>query len=58
MLERMRQKVEEEESLAEAYGQLAAPPQTADTEIDLALAAPQADTQDSLAELKKRMNIG
>lgn len=58
MLERMRQKVEEEESLAEAYGQLAAPPQTADAEIDRALAAPQADTQDSLAELKKRMNIG
>ncbi len=58
MLERMRQKVEEEESLAEAYGQLGAAPQNADAEIDRALAAPGADTQDSLAELKKRMNIG
>ncbi len=58
MLERMRQKVEEEESLAQAYGELSAAPKSADAEIDRALAAPAADTQDSLADLKKRMGIG
>ncbi len=58
MLERMREKVEEEESLAQAYGELNAAPKSADAEIDRALAAPAADTQDSLADLKKRMGIG
>lgn len=58
MLERMRQKVEEEESLAQAYGELNAAPASTDAEIDRALAAPTADTQDSLADLKKRMGIG
>ena len=57
MLERMRQKVEEEESLAQAYGELNAAPRSADAEIDRALAAPAADAQDSLADLKKRMGI-
>lgn len=57
MLERMRQKVEEEESLAQAYGELNAAPRSADAEIDRALAAPEADAQDSLADLKKRMGI-
>lgn len=57
MLERMRQKVEEEESLAQAYGELNAAPKSADAEIDRALAAPAADAQDSLADLKKRMGI-
>ena len=57
MLERMRQKVEEEESLAQAYGELNAAPKSADAEIDRALAAPTADAQDSLADLKKRMGI-
>lgn len=56
MLERMRQKVEEEESLAQAYGELNAAPRSADAEIDRALAAPD-DAQDSLADLKKRMGI-
>lgn len=56
MLERMRQKVEEEESLAQAYGELNAAPKSADAEIDRALAAPD-DVQDSLADLKKRMGI-
>ncbi len=57
MLERMREKVEEEESLAQAYGELNAAPKSADAEIDRALAAPAA-AQDSLADLKKRMGIG
>lgn len=58
MLERMREKVEEEESLAQAYGELNAAPKSTDAEIDRALAAPAADAQDSLADLKKRMGIG
>lgn len=57
MLERMRQKVEEEESLAQAYGELSAAPESTDAEIDRALAAPAASAQDSLADLKKRMGI-
>lgn len=57
MLERMRQKVEEEESLAEAYGELGAAQVSTEAEIDRALAAPAADTKDSLADLKKRMGI-
>lgn len=57
MLERMRQKVEEEESLAQAYGELNTAPKSTDAEIDRALAAPAADAQDSLADLKKRMGI-
>ena len=57
MLERMRQKVEEEESLAQAYGELNAAPASAEAEIDKALAAPAAASQDSLADLKKRMGI-
>ncbi len=57
MLERMRQKVEEEESLAQAYGELSDAPKSAEAEIDRALAAPAADAQDSLADLKKRMGI-
>lgn len=57
MLERMRQKVEEEESLAQAYGELNAAPKSADAEIDRALAVPAANAQDSLSDLKKRMGI-
>ena len=57
MLERMQQKVEEEESLAQAYGELNAAPASAEAEIDKALAAPAAASQDSLADLKKRMGI-
>jgi len=57
MLERMRQKVEEEESLAQAYGELNTAPASTDAEIDRALTAPAADAQDSLSDLKKRMGI-
>jgi phage shock protein A len=58
MLERMKQKVEEDEALAQAYGEVANADKSVDAEIDRALAsAPAADAQDRLKELKARMGI-
>ena len=58
MLEKMKHKVQEEESLAEAYDQLADVGGTIDEDIDRALAAPSPGAgADSLAELKKKMGI-
>ena len=58
MLEKMKNKVQEEESLAEAYGSMAAIDAGVDAEIDKALAEPpSAAVSDSLADLKKRMGI-
>ena len=58
LLERMKDKVMEEESLAEAYGEMTDGSATLDEEIDRTLAAPSsAATSDSLAELKKKMGI-
>ncbi len=58
MLEKMKDKVMEEESLAEAYGEMTDASVTLDEEIDRTLAAPgSTETSDSLAELKKKMGI-
>ncbi len=58
MLERMKDKVKEEETLAEAYGEVAASHTSLDEQIDKALATPAAGkAADSLAELKKKMGI-
>jgi phage shock protein A len=58
MLERMKQKVEEDEALAQAYGEVADVDNSVDAEIDRALAGSQASTaQDKLAELKAKMGI-
>ena len=58
LLERMKDKVMEEESLAEAYGEMKDASVTLDEEIDRTLAAPSsAETSASLAELKKKMGI-
>ena len=58
MLERMKQKVEEDEALAEAYGEVANVDTSIDSEIDRALAGAQtSSTQDKLAELKARMGL-
>ena len=58
MLEKMKNKVQEEESLAEAYGQLSDVGGTIDEDIDKALALPSSTAaSDSLAELKKKMGI-
>lgn len=58
MLERMKNKVEEDEALAQAYGEVADADTSVDAEIDRALAGSQtAGTQDRLAELKARMGL-
>ena len=58
MLEKMKQKVQEEESLAEAYDQLADVGGNIDEDIDKALAAPSSSAgAESLAALKKKMGI-
>ena len=58
MLEKMKNKVQEEESLAEAYQDIAESSTSIDDEIDKALEKPSsAKTSESLAELKKKMGI-
>ena len=58
LLERMRNKVEEDEALAQAYGEVANVESSVDAEIDRALADSQTtSTQDQLAELKTKMGL-
>ncbi|RMH17048.1 MAG: PspA/IM30 family protein [Acidobacteria bacterium] len=58
MLERMKERVLEEESLAEAYGELAGDAASLDDKIDAALGPVAAsEAGDSLADLKRRMGI-
>ena len=58
MLERMKNKVEEDEALAQAYGEVANIETSVDSEIDRALAgAETSSAQDRLAELKAKMGI-
>ena len=58
MLEKMKDRVQEEESLAEAYDQIADVGGAIDEDIDRALAGPSPSAgADSLAELKKKMGI-
>ena len=56
MLERMKEKVEEQEALAEAYTEMGEASTSVDDEIEKALADSQAgEVDDSLAKLKARM---
>lgn len=58
MLERMKNKVEEDEALAQAYGEVANIDHSVDSEIDRALAGSEtSNAQDRLAELKAKMGI-
>jgi phage shock protein A len=58
MLERMKNKVEEDEALAQAYGEVADADTSVDAEINRALTGSQtAGAQDRLAELKARMGL-
>jgi len=58
MLEKMKDKVVEEESLAEAYGELSEVGTDLDQEIEKALEGPSSEkVADSLAALKKKMGI-
>ena len=57
MLERMKEKVEEQEALAEAYGDMGDATTSVDDEINKALADSKGvAVDDSLAQLKARMN--
>ncbi len=56
LLERMKERVEEDESLAQAYGELADSSQSLDEEIDAAIKDKGAGS-DKLAELKAKMGI-
>lgn len=58
MLERMKEKTEEQESLAQAYGDMADASTSVDDEINKALAGGSSTkADDSLAELKAKMGI-
>jgi phage shock protein A len=58
MLEKMKDKVMEQESLAEAYGDMADSTAGLDDQIEKALESPAEEkAADSLAELKKKMGI-
>ncbi len=58
MLEKMKAKVEEDEAIAEAYGDIAAEDTSVDSEIDAALGkSGSSGSLDSLAELKKKMGL-
>ena len=58
MLEKMKAKVEEDESLAIAYADMASPDKTVDDEINKALLAGETSTASSdLLEMKKKMGI-
>jgi len=57
MLERMKDKVEEQEALAESYGEIANENQSLDAEIDAALGDDaKVEATDALAALKAKMN--
>lgn len=55
LLERMKEKVEEQEALAEAYGDIASSATSVDDEIDKALDSGSSPADDSLARLKAKM---
>ena len=59
MLEKMKTKVEEQEALADAYGDIASENKTLDDEIDSALSSNAgAKSSLALAELKAKMAAG
>ncbi|MCG8575911.1 MAG: PspA/IM30 family protein [Flavobacteriales bacterium] len=60
MLERMKEKVAQDEALAESYGEIASENTSIDDEIDAAIDSGSAEVKasDSLAALKAKMGIG
>lgn len=57
MLERMKEKVEEEEALAQAYGDLAKSTKSVDDEISKAIGDEAGKVNQELDEIKKRLGI-
>jgi phage shock protein A len=57
MLERMKVKVEEDESLAQAYDEMAKRTTSIDQEIDKAIGTDSGKVNRELSELKKELGI-
>lgn len=57
MLERMKERVEEDESLSQAYGEMAGEAKSLDEEIDSALSTSSSATDQRLAALKAKMGM-
>ncbi len=57
MLERMREKVSQEEALAEAYGHIANEPKSIDEELDKAVDTSEAHAEDELSKLKEQLGF-
>ena len=57
MLERMKERVEEDESLSQAYGEMADEAKSLDEEIDSALSTPSSGSDQRLAALKAKMGM-
>lgn len=57
MLERMKDKVNQEEALAEAYGDIANTAKTIDEEIDKAVDLTKSNAEDDLAKLKEQLGL-
>lgn len=57
MLEKMKNKVEEDESLAQAYGEMAEADKSVDDEINAALEGSTHPSSDSLAAMKAKLGI-
>lgn len=55
MLERMKEKVDQQEAMAEAYGEIAADDKSIDDEIEKALGGNEAKASASLEELKAKL---
>lgn len=57
MLERMKERVEEDESLSQAYGEMAGEAKSLDEEIDSALSTSSSGSDQRLAALKAKMGM-
>ena len=57
MLERMKERVEEDESLSQAYGEMACEAKSLDEEIDSALSTASSGSDQRLAALKAKMGM-
>ncbi|KAA1247463.1 PspA/IM30 family protein [Aquimarina sp. RZ0] len=57
MLERMKDKVNQEEALAEAYGDIANTSKSIDDELDKAVDAKETNAEDDLAKLKEQLGL-
>lgn len=57
MLERMKERVEEDESLSQAYGEMAGEAKSLDEEIDSALSTASSGSDQRLAALKAKMGM-